>query len=257
MIGNRLTARHARFERARVGARRAAVMQDDGASDHAPPAAYGAVDRLFKVAPLNGAETPSKQATRGVSSFGNDDFHSGRGMGRCPATYHTVASVAALVVCAVIGFSAVAVLRTGGFSPGFSPATLGDPRPAPVAFRAFVPLFQIEGMDPRPVASGGKGLKNDGMFDVFKIALASSRHLDAPVDVVTTGDDAKIRAMFADETQFGHLNFVNIAVCGDARSEALATFQCPVSFVDTVDQLKVAYLAAHVGRASSSGLHRP
>ena len=83
------------------------------------------------------------------------------------------------------------------------------------------------------------------------------------MDVVTTGDDTAIRAVLADRKLFSHVTVVNYQLCGgdsggsggdgDAdtvaavAADAVPQFRCPVSFVDTVEQLKWAHVAKHVG----------
>jgi len=111
----------------------------------------------------------------------------------------------------------------------------------PTNFRAFVCYFSPKA-DPR---SGHQFIP--GVYDHLKMALASSKNFGAPVDLVTTGDDTQTRAALSDQAIFGHVNVVNIELCGE--NDVLPGFKCPSSFVDILEQLKVAYVAAHPGES--------
>ena len=79
------------------------------------------------------------------------------------------------------------------------------------------------------------------------MALASSKNFGAPVDLVTTGDDKELREALSDESVFGHVNVVHMELCGE--NDAMPAFQCPGGFVDIIEQLKAAYVAAHPGES--------
>ena len=145
-----------------------------------------------------------------------------------------------LVAVAVLGLAACGfalVARGVGVVPL---STMSHAAGGGENFRAFLTYFTPE-MDSR-------GLFNPGDFEYVKIAVASAAknfQATAAIDLVTTGNDADIRAVFKNQITLGEVNIVNIPLCGP--DDALPDFQCPSSFVDMVDQLKAAYVARHPG----------
>ena len=117
-------------------------------------------------------------------------------------------------------------------------------------FRAFFTFFENAGLDARDDIGAFKAVHDD-FYDFLKISAAASRHFGAPVDLVTTGDDASIREALADHERFGHVNVVNypLGCGGDAAEDFAPQFRCPVSFVDTFEQLKWAHISRHVGES--------
>ena len=144
-----------------------------------------------------------------------------------------------VVAVAVLGLAACGIALAFGGSTGaggLDVAPFSSLGKGSSDFRAFLSYFT-------PAQAPGRGFQ--GEFDNLKIALASSKNFAAPVDLVTTGDDAALREALSDKNLFGHVNIVNFPLCGDG--DMLPDWPCPGTFVEIVEEIKAAYVRQHQG----------